>query len=149
MQPLSDAEQVEIKEISGQVQEFFKRAHREHCGKPGKCGLCCGGCAKAVGHFTHPTITARERSNEWFQQKYDSPILACQLQSIKDEHGWDKERGFLTAEGCRLPWHRRSVMCLESTCHYIEPLFVKSNMAEFRGWVDRIRMIRREHGMIE
>lgn len=60
-------------------------------------GNCCSICAKSKGYLQY----IRTRG---------------QIDYLKKKYGWDKQTGFLTPTGCRLPRNKRSWICRTYVC---------------------------------
>lgn len=75
-------------------------------GPCGPCkGACCRGCAQAHGFLTDKDYAHNRR-----------------------KYGWNKETGFQTDQGCRIPVHERSRICVGYQCQGYEPNAWKPNM---------------------
>jgi hypothetical protein len=76
------------------------------------CGRCCSGCAKYLGYFRVGSLYLKDITSS-------SSIIDLarkQFYDLARKYHFNMTKGFLTSKGCRLPWEKRSVMCLSYFC---------------------------------
>lgn len=95
---------MQLKSLSPERQKRVIKLHSEAFARGkeicGPCkGHCCQGCAGAEGYL-----------------RYGSNLSTSQLDALKQTHGFDKKRGFLSDTGCKLPLEERSGLCIGFMC---------------------------------
>jgi hypothetical protein len=87
------------------IDNICKPVNDKYCATCKVC--CCKNCSECDAHYRiSGKITNRFRA-----------IVRQGLDELKSVYGWNDKKGYLGADGCKLPRVFRSLTCLRFTCN--------------------------------
>jgi len=108
----------EIKELVSRLDEIFNPLNKEVCAT---CKInCCKECSKTMAFLPF-------NKSDFFLE-------------LKERYGFNKRKGFILKDGCRLPREFRSFVCISFMCFklkgfdHIEAYRISNRLYDLRGY---------------
>jgi hypothetical protein len=112
---MNNKEEKELKKLINKLDKIFLPFNKTICTKCGSM-CCCNGCHNNKGYFSNIKIF-KERAKAY---------------------KFNKEKGFLTENGCSIPRELRSHVCLRFTCTKMEKKY-SCNISGINIYISRHR----------